>query len=140
MGVVCALSLFLLSSLPLLTLPPTFLRENQEVGDIDNSTSEGGRYNDSYDTTTSKHDPSPAPAPTSTKKSSQSTKLVDLGAAAAFASNAAAENKRRETAGTTIDSVFGDFSSGQTVPSQPPPPAVTGKLPPLSTLLRHAVT
>ena len=69
--------------------------------------------------------PSPSSQPASTKKSSQPTKLVDMGAAAAFASQAAAESQRKETANSTIDTVFGDFSS-QTAPQPPPPTAASG--------------
>ena len=99
----------------------------QEVGDNEVSPSEGGRHS-------SGRTPTPEPAqPTATttttkKTSSQPAKLVDLGAAATFASQAAAKNQRKEPAGSsTIDTVFGDFSSQPTATHQPPPP-VSGTL------------
>ena len=77
--------------------------------------SETSRDIDSY--TATKTDTS-LPVTTAKKapsSSSQPTKLVDLGAAATFASQAAAaaqaENQRKEMTNSTIDSVFGDFSS-----------------------------
>lgn len=89
------------------------------------STSERGRSN-----TPPKSVETP---PTTTKKSSQPTKLVNLGAAAAFANQAAAEEQKKETAavnqtsGSTMESVFGDFS-GQGSSSQPPPTGSQGLL------------
>ena len=78
------------------------------------TTSERERNNDSY--IPSKPD---STQPVTTKKTAQPTKLVDLGAAAVFASQAAAAGHSKETATSTIDSVFGDFSGGQGS-SQPP--------------------
>jgi hypothetical protein len=80
-----------------------------ETEELTTTSTEDGRHQNSS-ITSSKTDIAP-PQPAPPKKSSQPTKLVDLGAAAAFASQAAAENQRRETANSTIDSVFGDFSS-----------------------------
>lgn len=82
------------------------------------STSDGGR-NDNFYT------PSKPEAPA--KKSSQPSKLVDLGAAATFASQAAEEKKKElattnQASSSAIDSVFGDFSSHGNS-SQAPPPA-----------------
>ncbi|CAI8009116.1 Clathrin interactor 1 [Geodia barretti] len=95
-----------------------------ETEDLTATSTEGGRHQNSS-ITSSKTDTAPQPAPL--KKSSQPTKLVDLGAAAAFASQAAAENQRRETANSTIDSVFGDFSSQPpALQSQPPGPGSGG--------------
>lgn len=87
------------------------------------STSEGGRNDHSYI-------PSKPEAPA--KKSSQPAKLVDLGAAATFASQAAMEAQKKELAATsqtsssTIDNVFGDFSSHGDGSSQPPPATSQG--------------
>ena len=105
--------------LPYLHLSPT--SNHQEEGphneDLASTSEEGGRH-EQFSSFPSKPDTTqPAPA----KKSSQPSKLVDLGAAAAFASQAAAEKQQKTS---TIDTVFGDFSS-QPTPQPPPTGAAT---------------
>ena len=90
-----------------------------------NATSEEGGRHQNSSSMSSKTDTT-TPQPPAPKKSSQPSKLVDLGAAAVFASQAAAaESQKKETAPSTIDSVFGDFSSQPPAP-QPPQPPVSG--------------
>lgn len=93
-----------------------------ESRDVESSaTSEQERNGDSY--IPSKPD---STLPATTKKAPQPTKLVDLGAAAAFASQAAAAEQKKETASSTIDSVFGDISNVQGSSQPPAAPAQQG--------------
>lgn len=86
------------------------MNDNDNTSDT-NVSPETTRYDDSY--TATKTDTSFS-ATTKKASSSQPTKLVDLGAAATFANQAAAaaaESQRKEMTNSTIDSVFGDFPS-----------------------------
>ena len=85
----------------------------EEIPSNDNLTStseESGRHEDSANFPSKPDSSHTPPAP---KKSSQPSKLVDLGAAAAFASQAAADTQRKQgpANASTIDTVFGDFST-----------------------------
>ena len=91
-------------------------------------------------TTTPKPESTPLSgmATSGSKKSFQPLKLVDLGAAATFANQAAAENQKKEmptaqntatSGGTTMDEIFGDFAAPSTTATgQPPPTSSQGDL------------